>query len=246
VNTNNAVTNCPPTGATTATNPTVKSCLPQPVAGEPLRVAILTATNEGNYQMKCADMTMENKRKYATKHGYDLIVIGSVLDKSRIYAWSKILALQRALSSYHYIMWIDNDAVFTNMSVKVEDRLAAAPSRADADFFIAKDFNEINAGILFMRCSDWTHQFLQRIWDRTDCVGQVWEEQLAIIKLMREFEDVRQHSIVLDNTQSPQFQSHFQVWQKGHWVFHNAGCLWMMSEDKCLERLQGYLNQKID
>ncbi|KAI9356278.1 hypothetical protein DFJ73DRAFT_916147, partial [Zopfochytrium polystomum] len=100
-----------------------------------LRIAILTVAfgNEWYYKPSIA-----NKRAYAAKHGYDLIVLDDPgRDAPPLYAvgghgkddqdpkphpvWAKVSGLRRNVYEYDWILAVDADAYVANMDVRVED-----------------------------------------------------------------------------------------------------------------------------
>lgn len=50
-------------------------------------------------------MSIENKKAYASLHGYDVIIATSAdIDRGRPAAWSKILVMEKHLPQYDYLM----------------------------------------------------------------------------------------------------------------------------------------------
>ena len=68
------------------------------------------------------DFTFLNKLQYCQRHGYDLILEDDdAVDARRAPAWSKIRVLRKWLPLYDWVMWTDQDTMFTNWSFKIED-----------------------------------------------------------------------------------------------------------------------------
>src|ERR1700722_2335509 len=65
------------------------------------KIAIISLYNEG--YRKVGQYSDWNKKAYAKKHGYDLILYHKILDTTRPPAWSKILAIQENLAEYEWI-----------------------------------------------------------------------------------------------------------------------------------------------
>lgn len=106
-----------------------------------------------------------NKRRYAAKHGYDLIVVTEVADASRPAAWSKILEVRKHLPKYEWVFFIDVDTLIMNPNVKLEDI-----ADDSVDQVIAADHNGINSGVWLVKNSRWMMWFLDELWAQTDLV----------------------------------------------------------------------------
>ena len=76
---------------------------------------------------------LNNRKVYSNLHGYELIDISSRLDSSKPAAWSKLPALQEALSTgkYDYVLYIDMDVLIMNLELKLESIIDAAGDKFD-------------------------------------------------------------------------------------------------------------------
>ncbi|KAJ1556539.1 hypothetical protein HK405_002598, partial [Cladochytrium tenue] len=91
-------------------------------------------------------ISVANKRKYAERHGYDLIVLddpfqdapdplaattasdGTLPDPTPHAVWSKVVGLRRHIYDYDWIWLLDADAFVTNSAIKVEEFVASIES----------------------------------------------------------------------------------------------------------------------
>ncbi|KAI9351091.1 hypothetical protein DFJ73DRAFT_760172 [Zopfochytrium polystomum] len=100
---------------------------------EPAKVAILTVTVGDQWYFNAS---IANKRAYADRHGYDVIVIDNLdTDIPPALAvgdpepphpvWAKVSALRRHVGNYDWLWLLDADAFITNQDVRVEDVVAA-------------------------------------------------------------------------------------------------------------------------
>jgi hypothetical protein len=82
--------------------------------------AIVTLVIGEKYLKRWKKLCQENWQNYADKHGYDLIVIDTSLDRSeralkRSPAWQKCLILSQEFSQqYERIVWIDSDILINS------------------------------------------------------------------------------------------------------------------------------------
>lgn len=82
------------------------------------RSAVIGCHNEAYHKIGIyADL---NKQAYCKKHNYDLFLYHKSLDPSRHPAWSKILAVEKHIGDYKWLLWIDSDALIMNSNIKIE------------------------------------------------------------------------------------------------------------------------------
>ncbi|CAM6096459.1 unnamed protein product [Calypogeia fissa] len=120
------------------------------------------------------DLVVPNKQSYVERHGYDFIDASDVLDKNRPPSWSKILAVKKHLSNYDYIFWNDADSVVTNPSTTLESIIYSVAGSLDwdhmPDLVLTEDATGVNAGMFFVRNSEWSRYFLDLWWNQTSFV----------------------------------------------------------------------------
>ena len=153
--------------------------------------------------------TWNNRMAYATKHNYALINASELIDVQRPPAWSKILAVQDAMSSgCDWVFWMDADALIMNSDIQLEEIL---PSNPDAHLVITQDINGFNAGMWLIRNSPWATDFLREWWSMTKFIrtsGQtISGDNDALKVILREKEDVAAHVYI-----APQCTMNSYVW----------------------------------
>lgn len=137
---------------------------------------------------------IENKSVYCNMHGYDFYCSYQSLDETRHPAWSKILLIKKILlrGTYDWIFWTDADAVICNPNIKLEDLIDE-----NFEFIVTKDFNNINAGNFLIKCSEWSANFLDKIYNHIEYIDHPFWEQKAIVIEYEENQDVRNHSKII-------------------------------------------------
>ena len=130
-------------------------------------------------------LSIENKRRYAARHGYAFELF-TESDPGRPAVWSKLVALLLLLGrgEAEWAAWIDLDTVIMDAAVPL-----ARFADARADVVVALDANGINAGVLFVRDSDWARMLLVAAWALNDSrvpAMEYWREQAAIMELARD------------------------------------------------------------
>ena len=139
-------------------------------------IVVVTLAQGKNYQEN-VQLGVENKRAYCQQHGYDFIYCEDSLDTSRHPAWSKILLILKAFENpnYKWVVWLDADTLIMNQDIPLEDLVDEK-----YNLVIAKDFNGINSGVIFMRNCEWSDQFLTQAYTHTEFLSHPCFEQLAI------------------------------------------------------------------
>jgi hypothetical protein len=94
-------------------------------------------------------ITWPNKLEYCRKHGY----YGLLQSQSWDYlGFDKIIFIDSLLDSnqYDWVLWLDNDTLFTNFNKKIEDVIDN-----NYDFIISTDYGtKPNAGVFLVKNSD--------------------------------------------------------------------------------------------
>jgi hypothetical protein len=145
-------------------------------------IAVVTIAAGDEYQA-LVRLGTESKKKYCEQHGYDFIFIEESTDPTRRIYWSKILALLKALEnpSYEWVVWMDADTLIMNQGIRLEELIDE-----QYNMMIAEDFQGINAGVFFLRNCEWSSQFLNTVYGRTDCLNEWLNEQTAMVRVLED------------------------------------------------------------
>ena len=149
-----------------------------------MKTAIITAYN-GRYSC-VGDLTSQVNLAYAQRWGIDFIASKQEeLAEGRPPAWGKIRLLQKVLSNYGWVLWIDADAMVVDFTQDLRRFI-------DDDYDIvlaAEELPEgrtINTGVAWYRNSSTTNMILKSTWEREDCIHHSWWEQGAMIEVLKE------------------------------------------------------------
>lgn len=164
---------------------------------------VIVSLHDDNYQAM-ADVVTPNFQEYADKWGYDLKIYDKPLDSSRHTYWSKVLAVQEQLETYDRVFWCDIDSVFVDFTCPLIDQLSAKIdiSRWDHKNTIgiinnmerpAKDATEcffsVSQMLWIIEEDERAIKFLDQAYKKTEYLGHIWPEQMAIIKTREERPD---------------------------------------------------------
>jgi hypothetical protein len=105
-------------------------------------MSVLIFSTHSENIMEMYDITYPNKMDYANQHGYELF------SKEWEYGdWDSLIkSFSDLMKCYDYIFSIDCDAVFTNQSIRLEDKV----DDGDKRMVIAQEFlgnDHVNAGV---------------------------------------------------------------------------------------------------
>jgi len=189
-------------------------------------IGIVTLVCGSEYHKLLTPESVDNKRDYAKTHGYGFHVVMDQLDGSRPCVWSKILVIQKYLRLYQWIMWIDNDAKFTNFFTRIEDRIQAF---SHLDLLIGSDWNGINAGVFFIKNSEWSFQFLKDVYSQTNFIGHDFQEQASMSHLLLTDSNKNHFRLVTPRTL---INAYPEEWKLRDFVFHQPGCTYSASPDR--------------
>lgn len=151
--------------------------------GSSSRVIVSLARGDHRRMLALSAATFE---AYARRFGWDLVLSTESLAPKRPGAWSKIPLLQQLLERYELVWWIDADAVIVDLE---RDITAAVHSRADV-YLVGhaqeRDEKAVvpNAGVLLLRRSPFTIDFLDAVWASEQHIDHNWWENAAVIELL--------------------------------------------------------------
>lgn len=153
-------------------NKQIDSVTPHVSPGNKIGVLFLFDDRDGTWNAPLMSRMLQNRQAYCKKYGYIAINANNLIDKSRPPAWSKLLAIEKHLSTgkYDYILYMDMDVVIMNFSISLETFVEA--SRPEADLIMTEDWGGLNTGIWFARNSSWTKWFLLKAWDQRQLMNK--------------------------------------------------------------------------
>jgi hypothetical protein len=181
-----------------------------------------------------------NRRWYCSLHGYNCSFVQQQ-DKraaSRGGGWAKIAWLIDHInatlnngtdsSASSWFWTLDADAFIMNGTIRLDDVVAAAwrdHAYQELDVIITMDCNGLNSGSMFVRASQFSLAFLQRVWGLHSyhvrkSTGSRWE-QSGIKWLYRLSSTVRKHMAILPQEYINSYTwPCFAAYQPGHFVLH--------------------------
>ena len=106
---------------------------------------------------------VENHLKYAKMNGYTPIIANDIINSTRPSAWSKLLAIEKYLPYYDYLLYLDMDTIIMDLDIKLESFIMA--TGPCADIIMSEDWNGPNTGIWLIKNSKWSQWFVQHAYE---------------------------------------------------------------------------------
>lgn len=129
-------------------------------------------TTDQSDRLEMSRMVAENQRNYSLRHGYSYAAYEENLAPDSLPYWSKIAGIRNYLAEAplcQWIVWLDDDALVTNPSIKMEEfieRHAVSPLHPP-NVLVTQDVyeNTINTGVLIVRNCEESRGFFNSLWD---------------------------------------------------------------------------------
>lgn len=187
------------------------------------KIGICTLSIGEKYRQRTKG-SLQNKVEYCAKYGYDLIEDDLVYDTSKHIAWSKINLILKYLDKYDYLVWIDADILIMNDKIKLESFI---DRYSNVDIICGSDWRMINTGILFVKNTEWSRNFLTAVYNNVydpeaDSKERYknWEQGSFIHLHDNNYLECRSRVKVTDPTE---FNSYWYNYFPGHFALHFAG-----------------------
>ncbi len=152
----------------------------------PVNRKVLVTLAAGKY-LQLLEMSRITFIEYAKKWDYDYVEVTETLDKSRPYAWTKLLAIRELLDKYEFVFYVDSDALILRGNTDIE-------TITQADF--AWPVGPVNgqtcpsAGIMAIRSSEISKTLFDLAYNQIDLIYNGWWEQAALMRVLQ-YEDPR-------------------------------------------------------
>lgn len=156
------------------------------------RIAVCTlAINDWYFNI--VKYGVQTIRQYAEQHGYDFYLCNEVcsqeptvpgsqkpsVPESRGYPWYKIKAIQKILSQYDFVFWIDADGFILRPEITAENFIQKYMQ--GKDLLCTKDWNStLNTGVMLVRNSPFSHALLYAVWNNKREFDPNFHEQASM------------------------------------------------------------------
>ncbi|KAG0285286.1 hypothetical protein BGZ98_005572 [Dissophora globulifera] len=177
----------------------------------------------------------ENKREYATKHGYDFVARAAEFAqeeyRGRRLVWGKIGAIQKVLSHYEWLFWMDMDAVVADLDKDLRDIIRIAEESKESEgqelsLIVARPKRDkmLNAGVMLIKNTDWSRRFLNVVQTKVDWYRKSSYEQAAIWEVMTDPE--WSSGVYLFDGDDHTMNTFPKLYEEGDFIIHfaPAGC----------------------
>jgi hypothetical protein len=192
----------------------------------------VVSLNDEKYQ-PLADLTWDqNKKLYCERHGYAGINKTSGFVGNISIGFEKIhfiLNLMNERPDIEWIWWTGTDAMITNFTIKIEDKIIP-----EYDLILATDCNDINNDSFLIKNSDWSKDYMKQIADlEPKYKKHFFYEQQAMIDT---YHDNKDHIKIVPQRYLNAYKNDLYphqlpydclgndgTWQRGDWLIHWPG-----------------------
>lgn len=201
-------------------------------AGKPKSKYMIVSMNDENYQPLANYTWNKNKKLYCERHGYAGHNKTTGFSKDIPIGFEKIFLLLKLMNENpecEWFWWTGSDAMITNFSTKIEDKIDE-----NYDMIIATDCNGLNADSILLKNSEWSRNYMQYIIDSIPrYINHYFYEQQAMIESYQNHpnnikvvpqrymnayvNDLYPHQSVFDKLGTD------GTWHKGDWFVHWPG-----------------------
>ena len=207
----------------------VRDLKPELYPADPHAPTICTVALGSEYKATIAPC-LKASQEYCARHQYNYLLLTEIPPNfHRPCAWAKVCLLFYALEhGYQSIMWLDADALITNVKTELES-FNKTLEQADKGMLITEDHYGINTGVFFLRGGWRSRILLNLIWCNRLYISSVWWEQAALMDLMRRHAEVTNEGYIEPrsrsfNSRAPELAKDRNIaWQRGDFIIHFAG-----------------------
>ena len=86
-----------------------------------LAMAYDNSSRHGVPYDQLGDLSASNKKRYAGRWGYDLVIERDKKDAKREMHWAKLTTLLDVLPRYDWVFWTDADSLVMNFGKKIQE-----------------------------------------------------------------------------------------------------------------------------
>ena len=144
-----------------------------------MKICIATLYNEGYKSL--GNLTVPIMQKYASHHGYDLVVSNNKwIPDERPFAWNKLGFLNYLTHGYDWVLWVDVDTLFVDFSYKIEDFI-------DENFYCVLGFShQEETGVFLLKNAIESRELMTKAYAKTEFINDGAWEQTAIKHVLYE------------------------------------------------------------
>jgi len=179
-----------------------------------MKFAVCSLTLGDDYK-KQVHLCTKSQEMHAARHGYDRITDESIWDRSRAPMWSKIPLLQKYLSEYDYLVWMDGDVLITNQETRLEEFIEIL---GDKMLLVGRDFQGLNNGVFIIRNCPLAFDFLKDVWTKVEYAHVLFHEQSAMDEFMKTEKYKKSFVLITHKYINILNAFDYRVDQKVHWV----------------------------
>lgn len=214
------------------------------------KIALLHLHDDAPFFSDLGALTLSNKRRYAIRHGYEMVLhtsseteglfaiadcsqAGAIRRHDSCYVEDKDFAIDERAATFgkiklainacrgrkgYWMLWSDADAMIVNQSIALTDVI---DDRFDMGLTV--DWLMINAGVMLIKCSKWSVDFLKNIYKAREFDKAQALDQSAIQYFVDNEKNREQHVQYMPKWSINVYTEEYRA---GDFILHMAGKLY--------------------
>jgi hypothetical protein len=154
-----------------------------------MKFLVFSFHNEGSHEgcsfSKLAQLTLPSKIDYAAAHGYDFYCNAVANPKGKAIGWEKVQIMLDKMSQYDWMLYVECDAMIMNETIRLENIIDDKYDIMLANCHTWPDYKGVNTGVMLVKCSEWSKNFLNLLNSQEQYFNGNWFEQGAIINAIK-------------------------------------------------------------
>jgi len=159
----------------------------------------------------------KNQEYYCQMHDYNYIYYMDTITPFEKVTWNKVYVLDKHLGEYDWLIWIDSDAIITNMDILLEDIIEKAEDKYSALFCDDIGGWKLNSGVMFWKNDQWSRNAINKWLEMEKLPHSRGAEQQQLINLLPTLE--QRYKIFPRKI----FNQHPDEHQEGDFILHMMG-----------------------
>lgn len=122
-------------------------------------------------------------KNFCEKNGFDYEIRIISDNYTKPASWYKVDFLLDEINKnqHEYILWVDTDAIIHDVNFNIVEDIIMRYT--DKEIFLSKDYNNLNCGIILLKCSEYTKNLFETVASMTQYLYHIWWEQAAFLDL---------------------------------------------------------------
>lgn len=181
------------------------------------KIALMALATPNMREM--TNVSYANHKHYAKKFDYSYFTYFDSMVDINFVTWNKVFALKKHLQEYDYLIWIDADAIITNMNISIESIIEKQPNKS---LYVCDDIGgwRLNTGVMIWKNTEWSQNIIEKWTKMEKLKHNQGAEQQQLIHLLRKEDNNCSNWHVFNRHE---FNTHPKEHKGGDFILHMMG-----------------------